>query len=164
MCITFVFIIKNNNKVPRPQNKRIVHEPPIFTDFKPIGVKGKNLQKVLLTLDELEAFRLADYKGLSHEESSEEMEISRSVFTRLIEKARKKIAEFIITGKMLKIVGGCIHFRKNIIVCRNCGQMFNIDFKQKITKCPVCHSTNILNLAGGFGHGKCCEEHTKMNN
>lgn len=144
--------------MPRPQNNRIVYEPPIFSNFKPIGVNGKDLKKVLLTLDEFEAFRLADYIGLSHAEASEEMEISRSVFTRLIEKARKKIAELIITGKMLKIEGGNIHFRRNIIICSNCGQMFKTNIEQKIIKCPVCHSQNILNLAGGYGHGKCCTD------
>ncbi len=142
--------------MPRPQNNRIVSEPPIFTDFKPVGIKGKNLQQVLLSLDEFEAFRLADYLNLSHAEAADEMEISRSTFTRLIEKARKKIAYFIISGKLLKIDGGNIHFRRNIIECKDCGHKFKISFKEIIKKCPSCDSENILNLAGGFGHGKCC--------
>ena len=140
----------------RPKNKRIVHEPPIFTNFKPIGVKRTNLQQVNLTLDEFEAFRLADHLGHSHAEAAEEMDISRSTFTRLIEKSRNKIADFIINGKLLSISGGIIHFRKNIILCKGCGHMLNTDFKEQITNCPNCKSTNLINLAGGFGHGKCC--------
>ena len=75
----------------RPEKERKVHEPPIFTGFKPMGVNNKYLQQTILTLDEFEAFRLSDNIGLSHADAAEEMEISRSTFTRLIEKARKKM-------------------------------------------------------------------------
>jgi len=140
----------------RPQNNRIIHEPPIFSEFKPVGIRGPNLKQVFLTLDEFESLRLADQLGLSHAEAAEEMEISRSTFSRLIEKARKKIADFIIQGKLLTIEGGNIYFRNNIIRCQNCGHMFKSNFADLITECPTCHSNNLLNLAGGFGHGKCC--------
>ncbi len=142
--------------MPRPQSNRIIHEPPLFSEFKPLGIKGQDLEQILLTLDEFEAFRLADQLGLSHAEAAEEMEISRSTFTRLIEKSRKKIADFIIQGKLLTIEGGNVHFRRNIIRCQNCGHMFKSRFTDLITECPSCHSNNLLNLAGGFGHGKCC--------
>ncbi|MQY78749.1 MAG: DUF134 domain-containing protein [Bacteroidetes bacterium] len=142
--------------MPRPEKHRIVHEPPIFTEFKPIGVAGRFLERTYLSLDEFEAFRLADFVGLSHAEASDEMEISRSTFTRLIEKARKKIADLIIHGKVLTIDGGNIHFRNNIIRCYDCGHMFNINIKTSFTECPECKSTNLINLAGGFGHGRCC--------
>ncbi len=140
----------------RPQNKRIVYEPPIFTHFKPVGVRVSSLAQVQLALDEFEAFRLVDYNGLSHAEAADEMEISRSTFTRLIEKTRRKIADFLIHGKVLTITGGNIHFRRNIISCKSCGHKFNTSFNSLTTECPICHSKNIINLAGGFGHGKCC--------
>jgi predicted DNA-binding protein (UPF0251 family) len=140
----------------RPKKDRTVHNPPLFKEFKPVGIVGKLLDQTLLSLDEYEAFRLADYCGLSHIEAAEEMDISRSTFTRLIEKARNKIADFIIQGKLLTIEGGNIHFRNNIIRCMNCGSMFNINIKTSFTECPECKSKNLLNLAGGFGHGKCC--------
>jgi len=142
--------------MPRPQNNRIVHEPPLFSEFKPLGTKGQELKQILLTLDEFEAFRLADQLGFSHAEAAGEMDISRSTFTRLISQARKKIAEFIIQGKLLTIEGGNVHFKNNIIRCQDCGQMLKSNMETLISKCPVCHSTNLLNLAGGFGHGKCC--------
>lgn len=145
--------------MPRPEKHRIVNEPPIFTEFKPMGVVGRFLERTHLSLDEFEAFRLADFVGLSHAEASDEMEISRSTFTRLIEKARKKIADLIIHGKVLTIEGGNIHFRNNIIRCHDCGHMFNINIKTSFTECPECKSTNLVNLAGGFGHGKCCTKY-----
>ncbi len=142
--------------MPRPQFNRIVHEPPLYSDFKPIGVRARNLEQIVLTLDEFEAFRLADQLGFSHALAANEMEISRSTFSRLIEKARKKVADFIIQGKALTIGGGTVHFRVNIIQCKDCGHMFKTNFKESITECPSCHSKSIVNLAGGFGHGKCC--------
>ena len=142
--------------MPRPQYNRIVHEPPLFSDFKPIGVRGHDLEQIILTLDEFEAFRLADQLGFSHALAADEMEISRSTFSRLIEKARKKIADFIIQGRLLTIGGGSVNFRVNIIQCNDCGHMVKINFNHKISECPACHSRKIVNLAGGFGHGKCC--------
>ncbi len=140
----------------RPEKHRIVHEPPLFTEFKPTGVARKFLQESTLSLDEFEAFRLADYMGLSHAEAANEMEISRPTFTRLVERARRKIADVILHGKVLTIDGGNIHFRNNIIRCYDCGHMFNIGIQDSLDECPVCHSKNLVNLAGGFGHGKCC--------
>jgi predicted DNA-binding protein (UPF0251 family) len=144
--------------MPRPKNNRIIHEPPLFTEFKPVGYPGRALEQILLYLDEFEAMRLADFVGMSHEEAADEMGISRSTFSRLIEKSRKKIAEFIFQGRLLTIDGGNIHFRRNIIQCSDCGHMFNIKIDSTISECPECHSGNLLNLAGGFGHGECCRE------
>lgn len=140
----------------RPKNNRIVYEPPFYTEFKPAGMSSKSLEEVVLSLDEFEAIRLADLIGMSHEEAANEMEISRSTFSRLIVKSRKKIAEYFFQGKLLTIDGGNIHFRKNIIQCSNCGCMFKINIEVSMTECPECHSKDLLSLAGGFGHGECC--------
>lgn len=153
MCIIFV---ENNYIMPRPKSNRVVHEPPLYTEFKPVGLRGPSLQQVELTLDEFEAFRLADQMNLSHAEAADEMEISRSTFSRLIDQARGKVADFLINGKFLTVNGGNIHFRTNTIKCKSCGYMFKTDFSKAVTECPACHSTNLLNLAGGFGHGRCC--------
>ncbi|MEN8204029.1 MAG: DUF134 domain-containing protein [Bacteroidota bacterium] len=142
--------------MPRPQYNRIVFEPPVYSDFKPIGAKGGDLKKIILTLDEFEAFRLADQQGLSHAMAADEMGISRSTFSRLIEKSRKKVADFLIRGGTLSIEGGSVHFRANIIQCKGCGHMFRIEIEKEIKICPECQSNKIINLAGSFGHGKCC--------
>ncbi len=144
--------------MPRPENNRFVFEPPLFERFKPARIPMRSLEPVSLTLDEYEAIRLADFMGLKHEEASVEMGISRSTFTRLIEKARKKIADFIVNGKCLDIEGGNIHFKNNIIRCLACGYMFKIQIGDPYSECPECTSTDLLNLARGFGHGKCCCE------
>lgn len=140
----------------RPEKDRIVHKPPLFSEFKPVGVPSSSLIQVLLTLDEYEAFRLSDYLGLPQLEAAQEMEVSRPTFTRLIEKARKKIADFIVQGKVLSIQGGNIHFMRNIIKCLDCGHMFQMNMEDSLSECPDCGSKNLINLAGGFGHGQCC--------
>lgn len=147
--------------MPRPENEKYVHAPPVFNNFKPAGVGSRFLGKVQLSIDEYEALRLADYEGLSHEEAASEMGTSRSTFTRIIERARKKMTDFMINGKMLIIDGGNIHFRRNLIQCVSCGHMFNTTIDNHIKECPECASTNIMNLAGGYGHGKCCVTNLK---
>ena len=145
----------------RPKKERIVHEPPIYTRFKPVGIRSYAVEQIPFTIDEYEAIRLADYLGMEHSEAAEEMEISRSTFTRLIEIARKKMADFLVEGKELFIEGGNIHFRENLIRCLDCGHMFKTNFEKKVIKCPVCDSNNLLDLAGGFGHGRCCRRGNK---
>lgn len=145
--------------MPRPKKERLVRRPPLYTEFKPAGVMRSSLNQINLGLDELEALRLADYLGMDHSEAAEEMEISRSTFTRLVEEARRKIASFLIEGSNLSIEGGNVHFRGNLIKCHDCGHMFNTSFDVTVTRCPSCGSENLIDLAGGFGHGSCCRGH-----
>lgn len=147
--------------MPRPEKNRIVENPPIASEFKPAGVGARNLAELRITLDEYEAVRLADGLGMTHEEASETMEISRSTFTRLIEKARKKLADFLLGGKLLTVGDGAVHFRRNILECQDCGHMFKIAFDQSLNSCPECDSTRLLSLAGGYGHGACCADRNK---
>ena len=41
--------------MPRPKNERIVHNPPLFAEFKPVGHSAKLLNQTIITLDEFEA-------------------------------------------------------------------------------------------------------------
>ncbi len=145
--------------MPRPQKKRSVHYPPVYSEFKPTGVRARLLDKLELTLDEFEAIRLADYQGMDHNESAEKMEISRSTFSRLVERARRKVGAFLIEGKHLQIDGGQVHFKRNLIRCGDCDHLLNITFDADTTRCPNCGSTNLVDLAGEFGHGRCCTRH-----
>lgn len=148
--------------MPRPENEKLVHIPPLFSDFKPAGAATRYLERVELSIDEYEALRLADFIGLSHEAAAEEMETSRSTFSRIIERARKKLTDFIINGKILTIDGGNIHFRRNLIQCSGCGYMFKTKIDDHFDECPECASSDLVNLAGGYGHGKCCVERNYM--
>ena len=156
-----MFLEQTGKRMGRTQKKRIIKEPPIFTEFKPTGIAGRLVERITLSLDEYEALRLSDFMGMSQVEAAEEMEISRPTFSRLIDVARQKISEVLVRGKMLVIEGGNIHFKRNIIKCRNCGHMFNTDFYNSVKRCLVCDSDELINLAGGFGHGRCCQRRNR---
>ena len=92
--------------MPRPHKCRLIHIKPPSLAFKPLGIPASSLESVELKLDELEAIVLTDLEGLYHEEAAERMNVSRATFSRVIQKARKKIAEALIKGKILIIKGG----------------------------------------------------------
>ena len=78
----------------RPEKFRIIKRPPVFNRFKPVGIQMKQLEQIFLSIAEYEAIRLTDYEGMDHSKAAKLMKISRPTFTRLIEKARKKTADF----------------------------------------------------------------------
>jgi predicted DNA-binding protein (UPF0251 family) len=145
----------------RREIDRLVHKPPLFRLFKPSGIAANMLEEVVLSIDEYESIRLVDYCKHSHEEAADEMCISRPVFTKMLEKARHKLSKLLVNGVLLKIGGGNIHFKNNIMKCQNCEQMFEIEIEKHIKLCPNCGKDNIVNIAGGYGHGKCCINNDK---
>ena len=94
--------------MPRPQNFRRIGGVPCCRVYKPQGVPRSALQQVILTEDEWEAVRLADGEGLYQEQAAERMNISRQTFGRIIDSARKKIADALTGGKALVIEGGAV--------------------------------------------------------
>ncbi|UCG51440.1 MAG: DUF134 domain-containing protein [Candidatus Latescibacterota bacterium] len=130
--------------------KRRIQLPPRFGHFKPAGVPKRFLEKIDLTVDEFEAIRLADYEQLEHLEASEKMNISRPTFTRLIEKARGKVAAAIIEGKELVIEGGNIDFVNTLHHCRECGEVSPRSVDEDAEDCPDCGSPNVEDLAWHF--------------
>ncbi len=87
----------------RPKKCRCINCLPGTSYFTPSGVSLQNLEEVLLSLDEFESIRLADYVGLYHEEAAMMMSISRATFGRILDNARCKVADAITNGKALKI-------------------------------------------------------------
>jgi predicted DNA-binding protein (UPF0251 family) len=67
-----------------------------------------SLEEVNLTLDELEAVRLADLEGLYQEDAAKKIGISRQTFGNIINSAHKKIADVLLNAKALKIEGGVV--------------------------------------------------------
>ncbi|MFY9707405.1 MAG: DUF134 domain-containing protein [Desulfobacterales bacterium] len=90
----------------RPQKDRFVAFKPNTSYFKPRGIPMLDLDEVRLTVDEREAIRLSDLQGLSHEEAGRCMGVSRATFGRIIQRARKAVADAIINGKAINIEGG----------------------------------------------------------
>ena len=92
--------------MPRPCHCRRVSAFPKATYFKPRGIPLSELSETVLTVDGLEAVRLADYQGLNMDEAAALMGISRHTFGRLLRKARHCVAQALIEGRALRIEGG----------------------------------------------------------
>lgn len=91
--------------MPRPVKCRRVCSKPRITVFEP-SVKDDLTDTVVMTIDEYETVRLIDREGLSQEECSLCMNIARTTVQQIYETARKKIANAIVDGSILKIEGG----------------------------------------------------------
>lgn len=147
--------------MPRPTKERRIQEPPKIQGIKPMGVPARFLERVYLTLGEYEAIRLADYDGLDHQKAAETMGVSRPTFTRLIEKARKKVAEAIVGVKELLIEGGNYFFTTQLQRCMDCGEFERVESPDKlINTCRSCGSSNIIHLNEWFGGrgGRGCQK------
>ncbi|HBG28206.1 MAG: hypothetical protein A2Y10_19710 [Planctomycetes bacterium GWF2_41_51] len=94
--------------MPRPVNQRIIAQMPSVVYFKPRGVPMSCLEQTVLTVDELEAIRLAYLEGLYQADAAAKMSVSRQTFGRIIDSANKKIADSLVNGKAIKIEGGHI--------------------------------------------------------
>ena len=95
--------------MPRPSHCRFISGAPAAVLFKPAGVPARELSEVVMTLDEFEAIRLADGEGLYQEEAARRMGVSRTTFGRILESARRKVAEVLAGGKCLRLEGGHVH-------------------------------------------------------
>ncbi len=90
----------------RPTKTRRIACLPDTRFFYPKG-KGSSREKICLQLDEFEAIRLFDGKGLTQPEAAKQMQISRPTFSRILSRARRKIAQSLVEIKPLWIEGGC---------------------------------------------------------
>ncbi len=92
--------------MPRPPATRTIRYWPGAVYYKPRGVPLRELDEVVLGLDEFEALRLADREGLDLAEVGRRMDVSRATAGRIVAEARRKTAEALTEGKALRIEGG----------------------------------------------------------
>lgn len=130
--------------MPRPKCCRRVAGLPRCKVFKPAGMPACSLEEVILTVDELEAVRLADLQGLYQEQAAEQMNISRQTFGRIIESAHRKVAETLVEGKALRIEGGEIEMAEmRTFKCGDCRHTWGLPFGAgRPQECPKCKSLN----------------------
>ena len=124
----------------RPKCCRHVGCMPDKNYFKPRGIPSSQLDEVILSIDELEAVRLADYEGMYQEQAALRMNISRQTFGRIIAAAHRKIADVLINGKALKIEGGEVAVKEvKTWTCRKCHRVFDVCREAEgIATCPHC--------------------------
>jgi predicted DNA-binding protein (UPF0251 family) len=97
-------------------NRWIRHHPPAQF-YTPHGVPLRRLRGVTLSLDGLEALRLADADGLEQEQAAELMGISRPTFSRLLAEARGIVARGLVNGWAIRIEGGNYEFADESLFC-----------------------------------------------
>jgi predicted DNA-binding protein (UPF0251 family) len=110
---------------------------------------------LVVSVDELEALRLADVAGLYHEQAADQMGISRRTFGRIIDSAHKKVAAALIQGMALRIEGGVIEMaEQRTFRCVDCEHAWQLPFGTgRPTECPQCHSKNFHRAEEERGHG-----------
>jgi predicted DNA-binding protein (UPF0251 family) len=123
---------------------RIINGRPVTNIFKPAGIPQRELEEVVLTLDEMEAIRLADMEGKYQEDAAKLMGVSRQTFGNIIASARKKVADVLVNGKALRIEGGFVDISSSFFVCLDCRQEWSMPSGSAMPHaCPHCGSGNI---------------------
>lgn len=97
--------------MPRPPKCRFVSAEPRAVLFKPAGIPARDLELTVLPLDGFEAIRLVDQEGLEQEEAARRLGVSRPTVTRILQRARRCVAEAIVNGRALLIEGGPVEQR-----------------------------------------------------
>lgn len=126
--------------MPRPQRNRFVCNPPKMNGFKPFGMPLCKAKFIKLHFDEFEGIQLVDYENLSQDEASKKMNVSRPTFTRIYNRALKKVAKAFVEGLVIEIEGGPVEFDKVWYKCKKCFKL--IDGLENHIKCKDCTSFN----------------------
>jgi predicted DNA-binding protein (UPF0251 family) len=86
-------------RLPKPVTLGVI---PSITSFTPNS--PRSMYPVFIEFAEVEAFRLVDMEAMSQEEAGQKMGISRGTIWRLLQKARRKVAQALSEGRPIHIV------------------------------------------------------------
>ena len=137
----------------RPQKERRVENLPPLTHYKPVGIPLQDIEEIILTIEEMEAIRLADVEQLDQAIAAESMEISRPTFHRIVTLAHQKIASALWQGQVLKIDGGKFRISHQCNTnqrhchCLICGHKWAVPHgtgqRCYDLSCPACKSSSV---------------------
>jgi uncharacterized protein len=119
----------------RPKKCRWVETEPGVTYFKPRGIPMRSLQQIVITVDELEAMRLADFLEMTQEEVAQRMQVSRPTVTRMLSRAHRVVAEALVHGKAICIQGGDYRVGQH---CQFCGQWSLPESEESVEEGCTC--------------------------
>ena len=151
----------------RPRKYRCVEVEPNVVYFKPRGVPLAALDEVVLAVEEFEALRLADLEGLEQEPAALRMGVSRQTFGRILETARRTVADAVVNGKAIRIEGGDFVMQMRKFRCADCGHAWEVAHgAARPTQCPQCQKSNFhraeedrgyarAGAGAGPGRGRC---------
>ncbi|NDL68808.1 DUF134 domain-containing protein [Anaerotalea alkaliphila] len=92
--------------MPRPRKWRKVCCLPDSNLYGPLGRTEMEKETITMTVEEYETIRLIDLEGLMQEECAQRMDVARTTVQRIYNDARKKLADSLVNGHILKIEGG----------------------------------------------------------
>ncbi len=133
----------------RPQKDRIVACDPTISYFKPRGVPLRQMEEVCLTIDQMEALRLADLEGLSQEDAGAQMGVSRATFGRIVQRARNIVADALVNGKAILLEGGNYQLKDihREFECRSCRYQWEVPWGScRPTVCPKCKTSDLTRV------------------
>jgi predicted DNA-binding protein (UPF0251 family)/DNA-directed RNA polymerase subunit RPC12/RpoP len=130
--------------MPRRKRHRLVTKEPPVSVYKPAGIPAKELEEILITIDEFEALRLADFEGKSQREASVIMQVSQPTFNRILSSARSKVAKGLVQGSVLRIEGGryVLADGSGTLECLDCGASMDMNEEDK-SACKNCGSKRL---------------------
>ncbi|MCC6094238.1 MAG: DUF134 domain-containing protein [Eubacterium sp.] len=97
----------------RQEKTRRVGTIPEYTSFNPEGIPTG--EEVTLSVDEFEVIRLLDLEHMTQSETADQMHVARTTVTAIYDRARTKLADSLVNGKQLRIEGGNVQFRPQIV-------------------------------------------------
>jgi predicted DNA-binding protein (UPF0251 family)/predicted Fe-Mo cluster-binding NifX family protein len=90
----------------RPAKLRCLECLPGSKLFGPVGVPARQLEKLGMSLDELEALRLLHLEGVTQAEAGRRLGVSGSTVSRMAERAHRTITEALVADKAVCVEGG----------------------------------------------------------
>ena len=106
--------------------------------FRPFGMQLSDLEVVKFHFDEYESINLVNYQNLPQDAAAEKMGISRPTFTRIYNRALKKIARAFVECLAIEIEGGHVEFEKQWFKCKKCFKL--IDGLENHIRCKGCNA------------------------
>jgi predicted DNA-binding protein (UPF0251 family) len=115
-----------------------------------------SLESIGLSVDEFEAIRLKDLEGLEQTVAAKSMRISQPTFHRVIETARKKVADALVNGKAIRIEGGEYMSDVNrTFKCLDCGHEWEEPHgTESPDACPKCGNKNVHRAPRNRGYAR----------
>ena len=87
----------------RPRKYRCCRNYQADRIYKPQGIPLREMETVVLSLDEFEVLRLCDSEGLDQNAAGEQMGISRGTVQRILYRARRELVRAVLENKALLI-------------------------------------------------------------
>lgn len=130
--------------MPRPKKCRRIGFVLQNECFAPCGMEGGGKGQVIMTIEEVEAIRLADLERLDQNACAEQMGISRGTFQRIVASARQKVADALVNARTIRIESDLFVGDERTFVCRQCGHTWRDSCSGKTSeRCDVCACTEL---------------------